>query len=185
MKLIFLDQTLNSLLGVEDAVAIVLMVSDCTALREESLTTMPLSLPCAVSAAKDNMGNAEPDIIHFNCIPPLSQVVHHTGLIHFIPHKAEECDVPIPRVGRILEVVDTIEKVPGSENFPAIQEPFQEACRSVAPENERPWHFVRVDVVKSRSMFAVREFPVDDKILSSSTNGGAGGWHLNCIDKCQ
>jgi hypothetical protein len=100
-------------------------------------------------------------------------------------NKAEEFDVPIPRVGRILEVVDTIEKVPGSENFPAIQEPFQEACRSVAPENERPWHFVRVDVVKSRSMFAVREFPVDDKKLSSSTNGGAGGWHLNCIDKCQ
>ena len=158
------------------------MVSDCTALREESLTTMPLSLPSAVSAAWEILNlTSFISTAYLQClklsITPGSSILYR--------NKAEEFDAPIPRVGRILEVVDSIDKVPaGSENFPAIQEPFQEACRSVAPENKRPWHFVRVDVVKSRSMFAVRELPVDDKILSSSTNGGTDGCHFNWIDKC-
>jgi hypothetical protein len=91
-------------------------------------------------------------------------------------NKAEAFDAPNPRVGRILEVVDSIDKVPGSENFPAIQEPFQVAYRS--GENEGRLQFVRVNVFKSRSMFSEREFPVNDKILSSSANGSADGWQV-------
>ena len=91
-------------------------------------------------------------------------------------NKAEAFDAPNPRVGRILEFVDSIDKVPGSKNFPAIQEPFQVAYCS--GENEGPLQFVRVNVFKSRSMFSEREFPVNDKILSSSANGSADGWQV-------
>jgi hypothetical protein len=91
-------------------------------------------------------------------------------------NKAEAFDAPNPRVGRILEFVDSIDKVPGSKNFPAIQEPFQVAYCS--GENEGPLQFVRVNVFKSRSMFSEREFPVNDKILSSSANGSTDGWQV-------
>jgi hypothetical protein len=87
-------------------------------------------------------------------------------------NKEEESDAPIPRVGRILEVVDSIDKVPGSENFPAIQERFQEVCRTAAENDEgTSLYFVRVNVFKSRSLFPDGDFPVDDKTLLSRASG--------------
>jgi hypothetical protein len=61
------------------------------------------------------------------------QVVHHTWLLYFVPQQGRESDTRIPWVGRVLEVVDSIDKVPGGEKFPAVQEPFQEVYLAAVP----------------------------------------------------
>ena len=112
-------------------------------------------------------------------ITPGSFILYH--------NKEEEPDAQIPRVGRILEVVDSIDKVPGSKNFPAIRECFQEekVCQTGAAENDGEGmpspYFVRVNVFKSRSLFSDRDFPVDDEILLSRASGGA----VNAVNSWQ
>jgi hypothetical protein len=106
------------------------------------------------------------------------QVVHHTWFLYFVPQQGRESDTRIPRVGRVLDVVDSIDKVPGGEKFPAIQEPFQEVYLAAVPENKGPLQFVRVNVLKSRSLFSDGEFPLVDKIRFLSANGCADGWQV-------
>ncbi len=106
------------------------------------------------------------------------QVVHHTWFLYFVPQQGRESDTRIPRVGRVLDVVDSIDKVPGGEKFPAIQEPFQEVYLAAVPENKGPLQFVRVNVLKSRSLFSDGEFPLVDKIRFLSANGSADGWQV-------
>lgn len=139
-----------------------MLVSECTALPKESLK--PCHYHCLLQAPLPMMTTWEmlnPTSFMSTAYLRCLKLSITPGSFILYRNKAEAFDAPNPRVGRILEVVDSIDKVPGSENFPAIQEPFQVAYRS--GENEGPLQFVRVNVFKSRSMFSEREFPVNDK----------------------
>ena len=88
-----------------------------------------------------------------------------------------EQDSP-PQVGRILDVVSSIDMVPQSENFPAIQETFQGGGTTT---NDMPVQFIKVNIFKNRSLLADRDFPGEDANLLSttSTSGDTNhGWQF-------
>ena len=68
-------------------------------------------------------------------------------------------DAPRPQVGRVLEVVSSIDMVPQSDHFPAIQEQFQKG--SATSRDEIPVQFLKVNVFKNRELLPDRYFPVD------------------------
>lgn len=72
----------------------------------------------------------------------------------------------ILQVGRVVDVSSSIDKIPQSEDFPSIQEAFQEDSHT---SNEMPIQFVKVNVFKDRSLLSDRDFRVDDNFLSTTS----------------
>lgn len=79
------------------------------------------------------------------------------------------------QVGRVLQVVKSIDMIPESNRYPAIcQEPFHEGDSDNASRNDIPLQFIRINVFKNRASFSEEDFAVngDNSVLSSPVSGG-------------
>ncbi|KAI2489041.1 hypothetical protein MHU86_25564 [Fragilaria crotonensis] len=134
---------------------------------------MPSSLPSGSSQQSTTWETlSKMSFIHTVYVPCLKLSITSGSFVLYTANneKDDSSNDALQRVGRVLEVVSSIEMVPQSESFPAIQESFEEG--STTSTNEMPVQFVKVNVFKNRSLLSDREFPVDDGQSFSTTSGG-------------
>jgi hypothetical protein len=85
-------------------------------------------------------------------------------------------DATVLQVGRVLQVVKTIDMVPGSaDRFQAIRQEAAVHVGNASRGNDIPLQFIQINVFKTRDSFAEEDFAVDGDnsvLLSSAADGG-------------
>lgn len=139
---------------------------------------MPSSLPSGAGSSQQSTTwetLSEMSFNHTVYVPCLKLSITSGSFVVYTANNETDSDNCVPRVGRVLEVVSSIEMVSQSERFPAIQESFE--VDSTTSTNEMPIQFVKVNVFKNRSLLSDTEFPVDDG-QSFPTRTSGGNWQV-------